>query len=174
MQTAFTTPSMMEVSDCAVHKSEEPATPCISKMPKLDTTNVPPCDHNRWTLYIRKKRYYVFECMTCSTLWKTKLAGSQKCLDFFAGHCPNGDDCKYPHIYSKRVSNREESSLEVFRSSGVGIGGFSKVSQQLTDLQFLLDRVQELSEEEELSDSACTSVCDNDSQSSCCNSSIDA
>ena len=142
---------------------------CKSDMPGLDTTSTPPCCHNRWALHIRKKRYYVFECMTCLTLWKTKLTGSQKCLDFFAGHCPNGDACEYPHIYSKRVCNREESSLEVFRSSGVGIGGFSNASHP-TDLQYLLNKVQQLAEEEELSESSYSNG-DSISLSSSCNSS---
>ena len=148
--------------------ADEPEISSRSVASKLDTTNTPPCCHNRWALQIRKKRYYVFECMTCSTLWKTKLTGSQKCLDFFAGHCPNGDECKYPHIYSKRALNcdREESSLELFRSSGVGIGGFSQATQP-ADLEKLLHAIQLLAEEEESSES----VSDSGSVSSSCNSS---
>eukprot|EP01060_Flectonema_neradi_P033030 TRINITY_DN5417_c0_g1_i1.p1 TRINITY_DN5417_c0_g1~~TRINITY_DN5417_c0_g1_i1.p1 ORF type:complete len:226 (+),score=52.89 TRINITY_DN5417_c0_g1_i1:54-680(+) len=137
---------------------------------RLVTTNIPSCCHNRWSLQIRKKRYYVFECMTCSALWKTKLTGTQKCLDFFAGHCPNGDSCKYPHIYSKRALNfnKEESSLETFRSSGVSIGGCSPLSKRSdeNDLNFILSKVQKLAEEEELNESmsesgslSCNSSC---------------
>eukprot|EP01060_Flectonema_neradi_P004667 TRINITY_DN13041_c2_g1_i1.p1 TRINITY_DN13041_c2_g1~~TRINITY_DN13041_c2_g1_i1.p1 ORF type:complete len:175 (+),score=29.33 TRINITY_DN13041_c2_g1_i1:63-587(+) len=141
---------------------------------KLDTTNTPPCCHNRWSLQIRKKRYYIFECMQCSALWKTKLTGSQKCLDFFAGHCPNGDSCKYPHIYSKRAlnCNREESSLELFRSSGVQIGGCSLGVSQPTDLQLLLDTIfqQQLSEGQDYStESTSCSISDAGSMSSSCN-----
>ena len=138
---------------------------------RLVTTNSPPCSHNRWSLQIRKKRYYVFECMNCETLWKTKLTGTQKCLDFFAGHCPNGDGCKYPHIYSKRALNfnKEESSLEMFRSSGVTLGGCSPQSNptDVSDLTSILTKVQQLAEEEDFLNESTSESCSLSCNSSC-------
>eukprot|EP01063_Lacrimia_lanifica_P012201 TRINITY_DN18821_c0_g1_i1.p1 TRINITY_DN18821_c0_g1~~TRINITY_DN18821_c0_g1_i1.p1 ORF type:complete len:393 (+),score=76.73 TRINITY_DN18821_c0_g1_i1:55-1233(+) len=84
----------------------------------LEATDTPTaCKHNRWTLQAKKKRFYLFRCLVCSKLWKTKFRTTQKCADFFVGHCPRGDECPFPHIYS---SNRKgpniKTSLESFRA----------------------------------------------------------
>eukprot|EP01063_Lacrimia_lanifica_P033575 TRINITY_DN6009_c0_g1_i1.p1 TRINITY_DN6009_c0_g1~~TRINITY_DN6009_c0_g1_i1.p1 ORF type:complete len:371 (+),score=87.71 TRINITY_DN6009_c0_g1_i1:60-1172(+) len=83
----------------------------------LETTDLPTaCSHNRWTLHIKTKRFYMFRCMVCSKLWKTKFKTTQKCLEFFMGYCPLGDACPKPHIYSKNRKGIDvHTSLESFR-----------------------------------------------------------
>eukprot|EP00755_Sulcionema_specki_P008827 Sspe_Gene.41988::Locus_20354_Transcript_1_1_Confidence_1.000_Length_1334::g.41988::m.41988 len=81
-------------------------------------TDKPSCPHNKWVLQVRKKRFYLMECMVCQKMWKTKLNSTSKCLDFFSGHCPLDDKCPHPHIYSRRRladAAKDQGSLEAFR-----------------------------------------------------------
>eukprot|EP01063_Lacrimia_lanifica_P026771 TRINITY_DN3661_c1_g1_i1.p1 TRINITY_DN3661_c1_g1~~TRINITY_DN3661_c1_g1_i1.p1 ORF type:complete len:916 (+),score=236.96 TRINITY_DN3661_c1_g1_i1:97-2844(+) len=70
-------------------------------LPLLVTTDKPSCTHNRWILSMKRKRFYIMECMVCRTLWKTKLKSTQKCDAFFAGNCPLDHTCPHPHVYSR-------------------------------------------------------------------------
>eukprot|EP01063_Lacrimia_lanifica_P028586 TRINITY_DN41_c0_g1_i5.p1 TRINITY_DN41_c0_g1~~TRINITY_DN41_c0_g1_i5.p1 ORF type:complete len:303 (+),score=97.11 TRINITY_DN41_c0_g1_i5:132-1040(+) len=89
----------------------------------LETTDLPTaCSHNQWTLQLKTKRFYMFRCMVCSKLWKTKFKTTQKCTDFFMGHCPLGHACPKPHIYSKQRKGVDvHTSLESFRGGAAAV-----------------------------------------------------
>ena len=70
-------------------------------MQDLKASDTPSCTHNRWMLMVKRKRYYIMECMVCRSLWKTKLKCTQKCTKFFSGRCPLDDKCPHPHVYSR-------------------------------------------------------------------------
>ena len=65
---------------------------------------------NRWILNIKRKRFYIMECMVCKHLWKTKLKNTQKCKDFFEGKCLLDNKCPHPHIYSRSKLKRQEGT----------------------------------------------------------------
>eukprot|EP01063_Lacrimia_lanifica_P040652 TRINITY_DN9302_c0_g1_i3.p1 TRINITY_DN9302_c0_g1~~TRINITY_DN9302_c0_g1_i3.p1 ORF type:complete len:265 (+),score=66.72 TRINITY_DN9302_c0_g1_i3:61-855(+) len=85
----------------------------------LQATDFPTvCEHNEWMLQTKAKRFYLFRCMVCGSLWKTKFRTTQKCADFFAGQCQLGSKCPNPHIYSKHRARKDtQASLSAFRDS---------------------------------------------------------
>eukprot|EP01063_Lacrimia_lanifica_P040651 TRINITY_DN9302_c0_g1_i1.p1 TRINITY_DN9302_c0_g1~~TRINITY_DN9302_c0_g1_i1.p1 ORF type:complete len:273 (+),score=48.54 TRINITY_DN9302_c0_g1_i1:61-879(+) len=85
----------------------------------LQATDFPTvCEHNEWMLQTKAKRFYLFRCMVCGSLWKTKFRTTTKCAEFFAGRCQLGSKCPNPHIYSKHRARKDtQASLGVFRDS---------------------------------------------------------
>ena len=57
-------------------------------------SSTPPCSHNTWTVFERRKRLCLMECPVCRAVWKTRLRDSSRCKET---KCSGGAACGSIH-----------------------------------------------------------------------------